>query len=407
MSRQAPDPADWLEPEDFDEDAEDVPIAEHDLTSTPNDFNVGTIVDFLSKGVFRIPAFQRHFVWDLRRASKLIESLLMGLPVPQVFLYEQGRNRYLVIDGQQRLMSIRYFKLQRFPRIEHRALIRRLSGESLGGESRDLIDDDAYFHDFHLSLSGDASLPRSRFDGLTYDTLGDDKTAFDLRTIRCVVIRQNRSDGDDSSVYEIFNRLNTGGVNLTAQEIRISLYHSDFYRLAVRLNALPHWRRLIGLEREDLRMRDIELLVRGFAMLRNGATYEPPMTRFLNVFSKRMRKAPPEDLAKLETIFTSFLEAAGDAGPETFGMRSKRMNAAVFEAVFAAACEGMDEGVDTRVDASLRARVLELKADQSFSAATGQKTSDPLNVQRRLEKARSIIQKAVGSDAPDEDDNPL
>jgi uncharacterized protein with ParB-like and HNH nuclease domain len=114
----------WLdEGASVDEDAQ---IEEYDLTSSPNDFNVKTIYDFIDSGAVKIPGFQRNYVWDIKRASKLIESLIIGLPVPQVFLYEEGRNSFLVIDGQQRLMTIYYFVRQRFPRREKRAEIRRI-----------------------------------------------------------------------------------------------------------------------------------------------------------------------------------------------------------------------------------------------------------------------------------------
>src|SRR5271169_27607 len=106
--------SDWFE--DYVEDGDDSQIIEYDITAAPNDFNILTIYSFLESGAVRIPAFQRNYVWDLRRASKLIESLILGLPVPQVFLYEIERNKFLVIDGQQRLMSIYYFIKQRFPR---------------------------------------------------------------------------------------------------------------------------------------------------------------------------------------------------------------------------------------------------------------------------------------------------
>src|SRR5438045_352484 len=113
----------WMEPETEDEDFQ---IEEYELTSSPNDFNITTIVNFIESGAVKIPAFQRNYVWDIRRASKLIESLIIGLPVPQVFLYEEQRNRFLVIDGQQRLMSIYYFAKQRFPRKEKRPELRRV-----------------------------------------------------------------------------------------------------------------------------------------------------------------------------------------------------------------------------------------------------------------------------------------
>lgn len=101
----------------FADDPEDdggIHIDQYDITASPNDFNLVTLGSFIDRGAVRIPGFQRHFVWDLPRASRLIESLILGLPVPQLFLYEESRNRFLVIDGQQRLMSIYYF-IKRVP----------------------------------------------------------------------------------------------------------------------------------------------------------------------------------------------------------------------------------------------------------------------------------------------------
>src|SRR5205823_118089 len=76
---------------------DDYDIDEYSLTTEPNDFNVLTINSFIESGAVKIPAFQRNYVWDIKRASKLIESLILGLPVPQVFLYEKEQNNYLVI----------------------------------------------------------------------------------------------------------------------------------------------------------------------------------------------------------------------------------------------------------------------------------------------------------------------
>jgi uncharacterized protein with ParB-like and HNH nuclease domain len=123
------DPAasNWFE--DYADDIDDLQVEEYDITAAPNDFNVVTIHSFLESGAVRIPGFQRNYVWDINRASKLIESLILGLPVPQVFLYEVERNKFLVIDGQQRLMSIYYFIKQRFPRKERRSELRIIFDE--------------------------------------------------------------------------------------------------------------------------------------------------------------------------------------------------------------------------------------------------------------------------------------
>ena len=100
----------------MDNDEEDVTVTEYDVTATPNDFNISTLYSLIDNGVIKMPPFQRNYVWDERRASKLIESILLGLPIPQIFLYEHKKNSFYVIDGQQRLLSIYFFIKQRFPK---------------------------------------------------------------------------------------------------------------------------------------------------------------------------------------------------------------------------------------------------------------------------------------------------
>ena len=121
------------------------------LVSSPNDFNTKTLVDFIESGVVNIPGFQRNFIWDVRRASRLIESIIVGLPVPQIFLYEQSRDKYLVIDGQQRLMSVYYFVKGRFPRKDQLVNLRMLSDGRSVVPSK-VLADGRYFTDFRLSL---------------------------------------------------------------------------------------------------------------------------------------------------------------------------------------------------------------------------------------------------------------
>ena len=74
-------------------------VIDYDISVSPNDFNLKTLFDFIDSGIVKIPGFQRNYVWDLKRASKLIESLLIGVPIPQIFLYEEKKNSFLVIDG--------------------------------------------------------------------------------------------------------------------------------------------------------------------------------------------------------------------------------------------------------------------------------------------------------------------
>lgn len=150
----------------------------------------------------------------------------------------------------------------------------------------------------------------NKLNGLNYATLEEYRTTFDLRTIRNVIIKQNLPEGDDSSIFEIFNRLNSGGVNLTPQEIRISLYHSRFYEMLQKLNLVPEWRRILGLPQPDLHMKDLEIVLRGFAMFMDGENYRPSMASFLNRFSNQCRNISEERIRELKRILISLSSLA-------------------------------------------------------------------------------------------------
>lgn len=123
------------------------------------------------------------------KSAKLIESMIISLPVPRVFLYEEAPNKFLVIDGQQRLMSIYYFIKQRFPRREKRGEIRRIF-EQQGRIPDEVLHDDELFSRFNLFLPARILDQANRFDGLNYSTLGEYKTTFDLHTIRNIIVKQ-------------------------------------------------------------------------------------------------------------------------------------------------------------------------------------------------------------------------
>lgn len=363
---------------------------EYDITSSPNDFNVKTIVDFIESGIFRIPVFQRNYVWTINRASKLIESIILGLPVPQVFLYETGRNQYLVIDGQQRLMSIYFFLKMRFPVMKKRGALRAVFDET-GSIPPEVFADDEFFSKFNLRLPGKLPQVPNELHGLNYETLGDLQTSLNLRTIRCVFVRQNFPQDDDSSIFEIFNRLNTGGENLTAQEIRISLYNSDFMKMVSRFNADKRWRNLIDQPETDLRMRDVEILLRGLAMLSKGSNYAPSMTKFLNEFAKEMQEGTESEVQLFSDILSSFLDMCVDFPAGIFGTSSRKVNISVFESVFSAACEAGYKNETGHVALICESKIDELKKDAAFLDAARTKSTDTEKVKTRLRRAKEIL----------------
>ncbi|MCG3169831.1 MAG: hypothetical protein CALGDGBN_01360 [Pseudomonadales bacterium] len=379
----------WFE--DYADDIDDLQVEEYDITAAPNDFNVLTIHSFLESGAVRIPGFQRNYVWDINRASKLIESLILGLPVPQVFLYEVERNKFLVIDGQQRLMSIYYFIKQRFPRKDRRSELRIIFDEN-GKIPDSVIHDDNYFENFRLKLG--ESLPNhpNRFKGLAYQTLEGYKTQFELRTIRNVIIKQNSPQGDDSSMYEVFNRLNTGGVNLKPQEIRTSMYHSNFYEMLYRANSAPRWRYLLGNKDPDIHMKDVEILLRGFALLIDGGNYSPSMVKFLNQFSRKARGHNTEQNDYLGKLMFSFLDACSDLPEDAFlNKRSGRFNVALYEATFVAACK-IPFAEQRMLSGKIAPNALvALESNKEFLDAMLEGTTQTRNVRARLNSASQVL----------------
>lgn len=381
---------DWFD-DPATKETDDFQIDEYDLTATPNDFNVITIFNFIESGAVKIPGFQRNYIWDINRASKLIESLILGLPVPQIFLYEEARNKFLVIDGQQRLMSIYYFIKQRFPRKEKRVELRFIFDQH-GRIPDNILHDDHYFSSFKLKLPEKLPEHPNKFKGLNYATLGDYKSQFELRPIRNVIVKQNLPKDDSSSIYEIFNRLNSGGINLRPQEIRTSLYHSNFYDMLYRINTLTEWRRILHMSEPDLHMKDIEILLRSFALLVDSRRYAPSLTKFLNQFSKECEKYTDERNKYLEELFRSFLRACRNLQDDTFlNKQNRRFNITLFEAVFAVACEERFKKHETIEKTLVLEKIQELESDQEFLEASRASTTMTANVRKRLERTREIV----------------
>ena len=376
----------WYEGEE-NEDLEDLGFSEYDISASPNDFNIKTLFDFIQSGIVKIPGFQRNYVWDIKRASKLVESILIGIPIPQIFLFEEERNRFIVIDGQQRYMTIYYFIKKRFPRTDKRFELRQIFDEHAGIPDS-VLNDNEYFVDFNLKLSEPKPGMKNKYNKLNYYTLDDvDKTTFDLRTIRNIIIKQNSPDDGNSVVFEIFNRLNSGGVNLKPQEIRTSLFHSSFYDDLYSINLNPTWRQLTPQKEPDIHMKDIEILLRGFAMLTMKNEYAPSMTKFLNIFSLKAKKFPGENIKYLNQLFNAFVTHCHNIDARIFFSKTGRFNISVYESIFYALCKDAFDRKDLKIREVDILKINELKSDPTFIEYTQSNTASYNNVTKRLDLA--------------------
>lgn len=380
---------------EFFEEEQDVgeeAIVEYDITTSPRDLTPANIVDMIDSGIIEIPLFQRNYVWDIKKASKLVESLILGLPVPELFFYTEGddNNTYKIIDGQQRFLSIYFFVKGRFPKnTASRFMIRKGINEGIALE--ELMQDNKIFQDFTLKLSDDAT-SSSRYHGEKFLTLDKDtRIKFRLRRfLRTVVVRQNKPDDNSSSMFEIFNRLNTGGTPLNAQEIRASLYYCNFYKMLVRLNNQDNWRELMGKPTQDLHSTDIELILRSIALLIESDTYSPKMVNFLNEFSQKTKKFDDDYVDYLENLFNSFIDACSQLGEKAF-FRNNRFSKTLFESVFVAAA------TPSYLERKLITDKIELesfellKNDDKFVSylLSGSSSSD--NIKGRIKRAKEVI----------------
>jgi len=333
----------------LDETDEIVPF-KYTITSYGADYPVDGLVKRISMGDIIVPKFQRGYVWSLKEASRFIESLLLGLPVPSIFLSKEPETqKLLVIDGQQRLSSLRYFY------------------EGLWPSTRK-----------EFALKG----VETQFEGATYKSLAnDDRRRLDDSIVNAIVVKQDEPSDDSSSIYRIFERLNTSGVSLTAQEIRTAIHHGEFSDLLKSLNTVDAWRAVYG--PVNKLMRDQELILRFLALYYDAGQYSRPMKGFLTNFMGRNKHLT---IIPAETIRSAF-SLAIEAIHEGIGSRAFRLarvlNAAVFDAVMVGVARRLDRGAIADSEA-LRSRYKNLIEDARFLAVTERATADEESVSKRL-----------------------
>jgi hypothetical protein len=174
------------------------------------------------------PSFQRHFIWDTKKASRLIESAILEIPIPNIYLSEEEYNKEYVIDGQQRLLSFFSFIDGKFP-------------------------DGKEFHLVGLKVRND--LNNKIFSELD-DILKDKILNCKIRTITFI------SGAESKLKFEVFERLNTGSVSLNYQELRNCIYHGEYIDSLREMSEDEDFRYLLGLRQAEPRMKDIELVTR-------------------------------------------------------------------------------------------------------------------------------------------------
>jgi len=213
-----------------------------------------------------------------------------------------------------------------------------------------------------------------------------------MRTIRNVIIKENIDDDKKSSaIYEIFNRLNSGGVNLTPQEIRASLFHSDFYTMLYNVNQDENWRNITPTKTPDIHMRDIEILLRAFAILKDKKIYKPSMTKFLNNFSNKAKSFSIEEINILKEIFLKFVECYSKIDKSIFYVGKNRFSVTIFESIFYFACIDAYQNNNTNIKIVDTSKFKKLRENEDYNKSILDNTASSKSINTRLEKAVEIL----------------
>ncbi|WP_084176347.1 DUF262 domain-containing protein [Actinokineospora spheciospongiae] len=339
------------------------------VTYSGTDFDVEGLVRRLNRADIAIPSFghgdptleaagfQRGFVWRRPQMDRFIESLLLGFPIPGIILVQQQDKRYLVLDGQQRLRTLAAF----------------YSGVHAGIE-------------FALQNVAD------EYKGLTYKTLPAPlRRQLDNTFIQATIVKTDGTGESLEAVYQVFERLNSGGTQLTPHEIRIALYPGEMVDFISGLNKLPEWRNLYG--KVSPRVRDQELILRIIALFMSADEYERPLKTFLNDFLGKHRHLEDVDVEQIQTLFeqaAALLNSA--AGRSAIRYQSNQVNAALAEALFVGLMKRIQAGSNLSPRA-VRSIVDSLSNNKRMTAAISGSTASEENIKTRLNLASSAFRR--------------
>ncbi len=338
------------------DEPEEIPATfSYSMTSWGADYALETLVQRLNRGIIFVPPFQRKYVWKLSQASRFIESLLLGLPVPGVFFYkEESTGRMLIVDGQQRLETVRMF----------------FQGN---------------FNTREFALTG----VTEALEGRTYATLDEEmRNNLNDTVIHATIVRQERPEGNQSSIYQIFERLNSGGTQLQPQEIRSCIYYGNLVDALHELNANEDWRVIFGPVSQ--RAKDQELILRFIAFRYSLTQYSRPLSSFLTGFLREHRDEVDTEINRYKIEFRSLIAIFRRVYGRDAFRPNNSLNAAVFDSVMVALAEAL-ERTPSLSDEDVASSYGILMNDAAYLEACSRATGDLSNVTIRFSRARAAF----------------
>ena len=329
------------------------------------DYAVRTLMDMVVEGDLALdPDYQRQYRWPDEKAARFIESIVLNIPVPVLYLAEDSDGTFSVIDGQQRLTS----------------LLRFIKPHELSSLYPDRQLAPLALNDLRV---------RPDLNGMSYASLPRlDKSALAKRPIRCIVIL---NESDTTLKFEVFERLNTGSVSLTDQEVRNCIYRGSYNQLIKRLAVNEVFHELLNLPESLIKaMKDAELVLRFLAYkeLSNVTDYADNFAEYLNRHMED-RRVITEDMARRlqdefdETVQVvnrvlgpgiAFRKPSNRNDPSSGTFAQNKINGAIYEAQMISFSRYLATGT-TLSDTELKERALRAFSDDVFWNALFQGTA--------------------------------
>ncbi|CAH1855893.1 GmrSD restriction endonuclease domain-containing protein [Convivina praedatoris] len=304
---------DVLLDDEYTDDSDDL----FSISSYGADLSVRELSNMLKEGDLKKPDIQRNYVWKKIVAGRFIETILLGLPVPSIFLSKNEDSTFWIVDGLQRLTTLSDF----------------ISGK---------FDDGSSF-----------KLPSSinpRWADHTFQTLTEsDQRKIRTATIHAIIFKQDLPKDNDTSLFQIFERINTGGIRLSAQEIRNSIYHNYINEELITLNKLETWKKIVG-KKLEARMRDIELILRFFLVfdlrdvsIDEAFSFSREMNLFMDLKSDKYDHSR-NHIKKTSEIFSETMEVLS-MYDKPFSNRTW-LESIIFDAISVAFATQIEKGID-------------------------------------------------------------
>ncbi|WP_432799924.1 DUF262 domain-containing protein [Poriferisphaera sp. WC338] len=372
MSEWQNEDMDFDDPREEEEiEIDEIPKGERRLRTQAYDKSIFDIVEMINRGDICLdPDYQRNYIWDDRRASLLVESILLNVPIPVIYVAEDEENRWEVVDGLQRLNS-----LHRFFQNEFKLQKLEVLDELIGVKYKDL----------------NPKAARILRNGI-------------LRII--MIFKESHSD----IKYEIFMRLNQGAVSLSEQELRNCLYRGPFNDMLHELRSNKDVLTMLGLPQAHKRMADAELLLRHLT-IKNGynretggiSTYTGNMRSSLNRYMESAKKTVASELNMVKDEFLrSTYNVLGVFGNNAFhridetGNFDGRLNRAIMDAILVAfGYFDNDDLVSRKDDIKEMLRVL-INEDVEFLDAITVRTSQKGKMEYRVHTFTCQLAKIIG-----------